>query len=86
MASATRDFEEKIMQATYALRLANSKRFIAMEEKIARTWNDFISYLRTSGGGPVKDNFNKVETPPRAYESCSLENNSQDELSPSSAV
>ncbi|CAG9862585.1 unnamed protein product [Phyllotreta striolata] len=49
MKIATRDFEEKLLQRFYALRINSSKQFIGLEEKISSSWNAFVDYLRVSG-------------------------------------
>ncbi|KAL1502280.1 hypothetical protein ABEB36_007446 [Hypothenemus hampei] len=42
-------FAEKMAQSFYALRINTSKQFICMGEKMNESWNNFISYLRTTG-------------------------------------
>ncbi|KAJ8916355.1 hypothetical protein NQ315_005052 [Exocentrus adspersus] len=49
--STTKEFEEKLLQTFYGLRINTSKQFIGLEEKISQSWNSFVDYLRFSGGG-----------------------------------
>ncbi|CAH1112389.1 unnamed protein product [Psylliodes chrysocephalus] len=48
---ATKDFEEKLLQSFYGLRINTSKQFIGLEEKVSHSWNTFVDYLRFSGQG-----------------------------------
>ncbi|XP_023312501.1 protein NEDD1-like [Anoplophora glabripennis] len=47
--STVKDFEEKLLQTFYGLRINTSKQFIGLEEKISQSWNSFVDYLRFSG-------------------------------------
>uniref|UniRef100_A0A6P7FV14 Protein NEDD1-like n=1 Tax=Diabrotica virgifera virgifera TaxID=50390 RepID=A0A6P7FV14_DIAVI len=48
---ATRDFEEKLIQTFYKLRINTSKKFVSVEDKISQNWNNFVDYLKFSGQG-----------------------------------
>ncbi|CAG9821357.1 unnamed protein product [Phaedon cochleariae] len=51
--TVTKEFEDKLLQTFYALRINTSKQFIGLEEKISHSWNNFVDYLRLSGAGTV---------------------------------
>lgn len=63
--STVKDFEEKLLQTFYGLRINTSKQFIGLEEKISQSWNSFVDYLRFSGA---------------TSESASPEKNSQEDI------
>ncbi|XP_057652733.1 protein NEDD1-like [Diorhabda carinulata] len=46
---ATKEFEEKLIQTFYKLRIGTSKKFITLEERILQNWNNFVDYLKLSG-------------------------------------
>ncbi|KAJ8962869.1 hypothetical protein NQ318_001277 [Aromia moschata] len=48
--TSCKDFEDKLFQTFYTLRINTSKQFIGLEEKISQSWNSFVEYLRYSGG------------------------------------
>lgn len=65
MKSTVKDFEDKLLQTFYGLRINTSKQFIGLEEKISQSWNSFVDYLKFSGA---------------TSESASPAKNSQDDL------
>ncbi|KAJ8943998.1 hypothetical protein NQ314_009581 [Rhamnusium bicolor] len=66
---SSKEFEEKLLQSFYGLRINTSKLFIGLEEKISQSWSSFVDYLRLSGAASVcnsnemasKGNLTKIE-------------------------
>lgn len=49
MKIVSKEFEDKLLQTFYSLRINTSKQFIGLEGKVCRNWNNFVEYLKLSG-------------------------------------
>lgn len=49
MKVVSKEFEDKLLQTFYSLRISTSRQFIGLEGKISKSWNNFVDYLRLSG-------------------------------------
>lgn len=56
MKIVTKEFEEKLLQTFYSLRINTSRQFIGLEGKISKSWNNFVDYLKLSGSDSVGNN------------------------------